>query len=156
MNLEPLQCLGRFPAIFIFKAHSSIMMKPIFWNIRKKLKRFLYIGIGCTNVAAMWIVSGGGWTRGHLSDAPWCTSRTGQMDLVIKGAVEVAYWKVVILHSRGNNISSIIFLNVSEVPNGTKAGSKGSVYFVWLSRCLSRCPTVKVILHQKMLVLCGY
>ena len=45
-------------------------------------------------------------------------------DLLIKGAVEVAYWKVVVSRPRRDNIPFIIFLNVSEVPNGTTAGSK--------------------------------
>ena len=28
MNAEPLQCLGRFPAMFIIKAHSAVIIKP--------------------------------------------------------------------------------------------------------------------------------
>ena len=45
-------------------------------------------------------------------------------DLRIKGAVEVARRKIVVSHPKRDNIPFIIFLNVSEVPNGTTAGSK--------------------------------
>ena len=45
-------------------------------------------------------------------------------DLHIKSAVKVANWKVVVSHPWGDDIPCIIFLNVSEVPNGTTAGSE--------------------------------
>ena len=45
-------------------------------------------------------------------------------DLRIKSGVKVANWKVVVSHPWGDDILCIIFLNVSEVPNGTTAGSK--------------------------------
>ena len=45
-------------------------------------------------------------------------------DLFIESAVEVAYLEVVVSHLRRDNIPCIILLNVSEVPDGTTAGSK--------------------------------
>ena len=42
-NSEPLQCLGRSPAMIIIKAHSAVIVEPILWNIREKLERLFGI-----------------------------------------------------------------------------------------------------------------
>ena len=46
------------------------------------------------------------------------------MNLHIKGAIKVAHREVKVSHFGGDHISFLIFLNVSEVPYGSAAGSK--------------------------------
>ena len=126
MNSEPLQCLGRSPAMIVIKAHSSIIFKPIFWNIREKLERLfgiLELDTQMLQQCQPRVVGGEqeGTCRMHLGAK---IERVKWKDLLIKSAVKVADWKVVVSHPRGDNIPCIIFLNVSEVPNGTTAGSK--------------------------------
>ena len=126
MNLEPLQCLGRSPAVAFVQAHSAIVVKPVFWNVREKLQRLfgiLELDTQMLQQCKLRVVGGEQECTGRMHFSAKI-ERVKWKDLRIKGAIKVQYLEAVVSHLQRDHVPFIISFDVSEVSNGTTAGSK--------------------------------